>query len=365
MTIQEICSCFNLGGKYVSCKELTTGNINCTYHVKFIRDGEKKSYILQRINKTVFKEPEKVMENIVRVTDYVRQNIIKKGMSTKKFVLRAFVDKEDENKPYVIDNFGDYWRCYRFIPGSTTYDTCDDLDIIERAGTAFGRFQNCLDGFDASLLYETIPFFHNTIERYKALRLAIKRDPYNRLKQVQEDVEKLLSFEETACSLQRLLDEGKIPLRVTHNDTKCNNVSFDEVTGEALAVLDLDTVMPGAVAFDFGDAIRFIANTVIEDDPNVDEVALDLDKYESFTKGFIGEVKNTLTDFEKQTMNIGVLAMTVELSVRFMTDFLLGDKYFKTKYPGHNVDRARNQIALAEDIISKQEKIDKIIKKYI
>ena len=161
------------------------------------------------------------------------------------------------------------------------------------------------------------------------------------------------------------MDEGKIPLRVTHNDTKFNNVSFDKTTGEALAVLDLDTVMPGAVAYDFGDAIRFIGNKTLEDDPDLRKVGLDLDKYEAFTKGFISELKEALTDTEKATMNLGVFAMTVELAVRFLTDYILGDVYFKTKYPGHNLDRAHNQIALAKDILEYKEEINKILAKYV
>ena len=364
MTIQEICSSFNIGGKYVSCAELSTGNINSTYRERYIRDGEEKNYILQRINKKVFVEPEKVMDNIVRVTDYIRSNIMEKGLSTKKFVLRAFVSKSD-GRPFVIDSDGEYWRCYRFIANSETYDTSDNLTVIERVGQAFGRFQNCLDGFDAKSLYISIRDFHNTKVRYKAFLDAVNENPCDRLKLVKEEVDALIEMQEQACLLQDYLDAGKIPLRVTHNDTKCNNVSFDKTTHEALAVLDLDTVMPGAVAHDFGDAVRFIANTLIEDDPDVERVKLDLNKYEAFTKGFVQEVKDKLEDKEKETLNLGVFAMTVELAVRFLTDYLLGDKYFKTKYPGHNVDRARNQIALAKDIINKKSEMDKIINKYL
>lgn len=364
MTIKEICESFNINGKYVSCDVVSTGNINCTYKVKYFRDGEEKNYALQRINKLVFTEPERVMDNIVRVTQYIRENIIKQGLSTKKFVLRAFLSKETK-QPFVIDDHGDYWRCYRFINNSETYDTCDDLGIIERAGVAFGRFQNCLEGFDAESLYITIPDFHNTIKRYKALHLAVERDEFKRVSKVRQEIDALFEIEEQACQLQKLLDCGDIPLRVTHNDTKCNNVSFDKTTGEALAVLDLDTVMPGAVAHDFGDAIRFIANTLIEDDPDVDGVALDVVKYQAFAKGFLSQVKNSLTAMEKRTLNLGVLAMTAELAARFLTDYLNGDKYFKTKYPGHNLDRTRNQIALSLDVMSKMDLMDEIIEKYL
>lgn len=364
MTIQDICASFDIGGRYVRCKELSTGIINCTYHVEYFRDGMRKDYIVQRINTEVFKEPKKLMSNIIKVTDYVRQNVIKKGLSTKRFVLRAFLTKKDR-KPFLIDEAGGYWRCYRYIQNSTTYDSVDDLKIIERVGQAFGRFQDCLEGFDAKCLFTTIPDFHNTPKRYKAFYYAVKKNPKKRVKFVEKEIEELRYYEERASLLQRYLDEGRIPLRVTHNDTKCNNVSFDKDTGEALAVLDLDTVMPGAVAYDFGDAIRFIANTALEDDPDTEKVSLDLKKYEAFTKGFIGELKDDLTDFEKETINLGAFTMTVELAVRFLTDYLQGDKYFKTNYPGHNLDRARNQLALAKDILKKTDHIDKILRKYI
>jgi hypothetical protein len=193
----------------------------------------------------------------------------------------------------------------------------------------------------------------------------VSEDPCGRVESVREELDAIFGFEKDACELQRLLDNKEIPIRVTHNDTKCNNVSFDKDTGEALAVLDLDTVMPGAIAHDFGDAIRFIANTKIEDDPDVENVRLDMDKYEAFAKGFVLPVKSGLTEKEKNSLNLGVLAMTAELAVRFLTDYILGDKYFKTKYPGHNLDRTRNQIALTLDIIKNKEKIDEILKKYV
>ncbi len=363
MTIQDICACFDIGGKYLSCTELSTGNINSTYHVRYERDGERKNYIVQRINTTVFKQPKKLMDNIVRVTDYVRTNIIKKNLSTKRFVLRVFVTKKDQ-KPYFIDNFGNYWRVYRYIKDSITYDGTDDLTIIERTGQAFGRFQNCLDGFDAKTLYISIPDFHNTVKRYEDFRRVVRRNPCGRAQSVEKEISDILSMKDEACKIQKLLDSGELITRVTHNDTKSNNVAFDKNTDEALAVLDLDTVMPGAIAYDFGDAIRFIANTVIEDCPDIDKVSLDMQKYEAFAKGFVGEVKDNLTEKEKETLNLGVFTMTAELALRFLTDYLNGDKYFKTRYPGHNLDRARNQIALAKDVYEKLPQMDEVLKKY-
>ena len=364
MTIHEICSSFEIGGKYISCKELSTGIINCTYHVKYVRDGEDKNYIVQRINKSVFKDPKKLMDNIVKVTDYVRENIKRKNLSTKRFVLRVFLTK-DTHKPYFIDEKGDYWRVYRYISDSVTYDVCDDLKIIENIGLAFGRFQNCLDGFNAKSLYVPIPNFHNTPLRYKTFDKIVKKDPVKRAKLVKQEIQTLKEFEEQACVLQNYLDKDEIPLRVTHNDTKSNNVAIDKNTGEALSVLDLDTVMPGAVAYDFGDAIRFIANTCLEDDPDIEKVKLDIDKYRAFCKGFVAEIKDNLTELEKENLNLGVFTMTVELAVRFLTDYIQGDTYFKTRYPGHNLDRARNQIALAKDILNKKQEMDNILSEYI
>ncbi len=363
MTIFDVCASFDVGGKYIGCKELSTGNINSTYQVEYVRDGVKKYYIVQRINTHVFSEPEKLMDNIVRVTKYVHDIIQDDGLSTRKFVLHVFFTKS-EGKPYFVDDVGQYWRCYRYIPDSETFDSTEDLDIIRRVGEAFGRFERCLDGFDASTLHITIPDFHNTPKRFKALHAAVSSDPFGRVAKVSDEVERLFALEEKAGYLQSCLDDGSLPLRVIHNDTKCNNVTFDKNTGEALAVLDLDTVMPGAVAYDFGDAIRFIANTLVEDDPDVEKVSLDLRKYSAFAEGFIGEVKNNLTDLEKKTMNLGVFTMTVELAVRFLTDYILGDVYFKTKYPGHNYDRARNQLALAEDILKKFNQMETILQKF-
>lgn len=363
MTIKEICSSFNIQGKYVECKEISTGNINSTYEVGFIEGGQKNRYIVQRINKKVFLSPEKVMENIVKVTDFVSKKVREEGLNDNKFVLHVLHSKTDD-KPFVIDDEGEYWRCYDFIPNAVTFDATDDLKIIEHAGGAFGRFQKFLHGFDANTLYETIPNFHDTIVRYEALHQAVEQDPFDRVRKVREEIECCYELEERATKLQHLLRKEDLPLRVTHNDTKCNNVCFDKYTGEALAVLDLDTVMPGAVAHDFGDAIRFVANSLIEDDPNVEEVVIDLNKYEAFTKGFVSEIKNSITNAEKESLNLGVFAMTVELAVRFLTDYLLGDKYFKTKHPGHNVDRTRNQLALAKDMLKKSDLMDAILQKY-
>ena len=207
MTIKDICSSFSVSGKYVACKEIPTGNINSTYDVSFVDGQTTNRYIVQRINKKVFCEPEKVMDNIVRVTKYVSEKIQDKGLSKNKFVLHVLTNKVD-GKPFVIDDEGEYWRCYDFIPNAITYDATEDLTIIERAGCAFGKFQNYLEGFDASTLHVTIPKFHDTIVRFSALHDAVKLNPYGRAEKVKEEIEKCFLFEERATELQRLINGG-------------------------------------------------------------------------------------------------------------------------------------------------------------
>lgn len=362
MNIQEICAKFDVKGNYRACKELSTGNINNTFLLIYDREDGEHFYILQRINKSVFTNPEGVMDNIVKVTSYIHDNVKEAGLSTRKYVLYVF--KTLDGKDYFIDDENEYWRLYRYIPNSVTFDSTNDLEIIEKVGLAFGYFQKRLDGFDAESLFITIPDFHNTIKRFEDFKRAIKNDAFNRLSGCKKEVEELLALEEKATELQRLLERNEIPLRVTHNDTKANNVCFDKDTKEALAVLDLDTVMPGAVAFDFGDAVRFIASNTEEDDPNLSAVRIDFDKYRAFTKGFVS-VSTHLTKKEKETLNLGVLAMTVELAIRFLGDYINGDTYFKVKYPGHNFDRARNQLTLSKDIVKNYDKLQSILFEYL
>ena len=362
MTIKEICALFELDGKYVSCSEIPTGNVNSTYEVEFINGEKREKYVLQKINRTAFKNPPEVMENIVRVTEHIRKKV--GDQREHSDVLQAFVARKKE-RYYIIDDHDEYWRCYRFIDNAVTHDVMDSLDKVYEVGVAFGQFQNYLQDFDAGVLHTTIPDFHNTIKRFEAFHRAVELNPRNRVRKVVEQIDDLIALEKKACELQKDIDQGQIPCRVTHNDTKCNNVCFDKDTEKALAVLDLDTVMPGAVAHDFGDAIRSIASTIVEDDPRVEEVALDLEKYRAFTKGFVSQVKDVLNEREKKTLNLGVIAMTVEVAVRFLTDYLLGDVYFKTKYPGHNVDRATNQIALAKNMVENFDKMQEILQEYV
>ena len=247
-----------------------------------------------------------------------------------------------------------------------TFDEkADDLGIIEESGKAFGEFQTYLSDYEADALFIAIPHFHNTVNRYRIFKEAIKNDFADRKMGVESEINDFLAFEDLATQMYMMQKSGELKLRVTHNDTKSNNVLFDVNTHEHLAVIDLDTVMPGLCGFDFGDAIRFTANAAAEDEKDLDKVYLDMDKYRAFTKGFVGVVGKSLTEAEIDTLALGALTMTVECGMRFLTDYLDGDKYFGIKYPEHNLDRARCQLKLAKDMVSKLDEMKAIVKEYI
>lgn len=360
--IEDICRQFGLEGDFKYFETLKNGHINSSYKVYFYRDGEMKDYCLQRINSYVFKNPVEVMENISTVTEYIREKIKATGVTAKRHVLHFQLSLN--GKYYYVGPYGGFWRCSRFIGNSVTYNQTDNPVVIEEAGKAFGDFQLRLADFPVKKLFITIPHFHNTIMRYDAFSEAVENDTAKRAKFVKKEIEEYLALKDIATEMYKMQRRGELPLKVTHNDTKCNNVLFDKTTGEYLCVIDLDTVMPGLVGFDFGDAIRFIANTACEDERNLSLVGLDLKKYEAFTKGFIGKLKDVLSDNEKNTLYLGAITMTLECGLRFLTDYLNGDVYFKTDYAEHNLDRSRCQLALAKDMLNKQEEMKSIIAKY-
>lgn len=360
MEIKQICDIFRIKGELKEYSAIKTGNINKTYKVTYEDNGKTFDYIVQDINKFVFKAPEHIMENIKGVTEHISKKYDEQ--ESEKYVL-DFLQTED-GVNFFIDDDDRFLRAYRFIPRSVTYDTFDDLGVLENAGAAFGRFQMQLADFDASSLHEIIPNFHNTASRYEALEASASKDICGRLEEVKELYDALISNKDTATSLVKMLSDGSIPLRVTHNDTKCNNVLFDFETGEPLAVIDLDTVMPGLTAYDFGDAIRFAANTAQEDEPDLSLVGLDLKKYEAFTAGFVKQTSSAMTEQELETLYLGPIVMALELAARFLTDYLDGDKYFKCNYEKHNLVRAKCQAHLAMDMIGKAEITKQIIKKY-
>ncbi len=360
--IREVCKRFGLQGEYVGFQIINSGHINSTYKVTFFRDNQNKDYILQKVNTYVFQDPVAVMDNISSVTEFIRRKIKETQATAKRNVLHY--STSEDGVYYTETEDGGFWRCYRYIDDSVCFVQTDDLRVIEESGVAFGKFQLYLADYPVEKLNIVIPHFHNTVRRYQALRDAIEDNAAGRLGAIAEDIAGYMQYEEIATRCYRLQKQGVLPLRVTHNDTKTSNVLFDKNTLDLLSVIDLDTVMPGLVAFDFGDAIRAAASTAKEDERDLSKVALDIQKYEAFTKGFVGAVKNSLTDKEKQTLALGAVAMTLECGVRFLTDYINGDKYFKIHYPDQNLVRARCHLVLAKDMIAKLDQMQRIVDIY-
>ena len=360
--IKEVCEKFSIDGEYHSCEVVNSGHINTTYLVKYFRHGELKNYILQRVNTYVFRDPVGVMNNISSVTEFIRAKIKQKQTTAKRNVLHYSQTGEGLFYTYMPD--GGFWRCCRYIDDSVCFEHTDNLRVIEESGIAFGEFQMYLSDYPVEKLSIAIPHFHNTIMRYETFRKSVEKDEKARVARVQDVIDDYLALEEIATKPYKLQRQGVLPLRVTHNDTKTSNVLFDARTLEHLSVIDLDTVMPGLVAFDFGDAIRVGASTCDEDEHDLDKVLIDMEKYEAFTRGFVGQVGGFLTDDEKKSLALGAVAMTVECGVRFLTDYLDGDKYFKVHYGYQNLARAKCQLKLAKDMIAHLDEMQAIVEKY-
>lgn len=352
----EVGEAFRIPGPFFSYEEIKVGNVNHTYKVNYIRDdgtgmAKIKSYLVQRVNTYAFQRPVELMKNIDRVTEHIRM----KHPDSKYLHFHHTAD----GRNYLFDEDG-FWRLSNYVP-SVTYDTCSDLSVVRSAGEAFGHFQMMLADFDAGSLYYTIPDFHDTRKRYRKLREDMESDPCGRVAEVRAELDWLLAVEDKACALTDMFNRGELPLRVTHNDTKINNVLFDEKTREALVVIDLDTVMPGLVGHDFGDAIRFAANFVEEDSLRDDEAGVNLNVYWAFAEGFLKQTAATLTEKEVQTLGLSCFALACELATRFLDDYIVGDKYFKIKSTKHNLVRTRCQIALAKDMLVKMDAMNAIV----
>ena len=353
--LAEVGEYFRLPGKVYSYTTMKSGNINATYCVAFRReDATLKSYIFQRINTRVFKNPVEIMENIDRVTEHIRAK--KEGGVSLHFHHSA------GGLNYMLDDENAFWRVMNYID-SETYDISDDLSVIYETGVAFGQFQLRLSDFDGSALHETIPNFHNTKKRLDDLFAAASRNAAGRADVVAAELAYIASVREQAERLSVAFARGEFPARVTHNDTKCNNVLFDKKTKKPLVVIDLDTVMPGMSMYDFADAARFICSTAEEDEPDTYKVAFDLAKFEALARGYVGTLRAHVTPAEIDTLAEATFAITVEIAARFLSDYLDGDVYFKIRYPDHNLVRARTQIALAKSIFAHREAMEEIIRR--
>ena len=343
----------------VSVEPYGSGHINHTYLAKM---SEGRKYILQGINTTIFKNTDELMENILHVTSFLREEISRTGGDPKRGTLTVVMTKDGSS--YYTDEDGSKWRVYEFIEGAQTFDAVESKEDFYQSAVAFGKFQAQLANFPAETLHETIPNFHNTKSRYLDFEAAVKADACGRAASVAAEIEFVRSRKAFAATLVDMQERGDLPLRVTHNDTKLNNVLFDRETGKHLAVVDLDTVMPGLSVNDFGDSIRFGATYAAEDETDLSRVNFEPELFECYTKGFLGECGLLLTENEKKMLPVGAMMMTFECGMRFLTDYLNGDVYFKIHRENHNLDRCRTQFKLVSDMEAARGLMDSIVEKY-
>lgn len=359
--IIKILEAFDIKGKLVKIENNNTGNINKTYVAEYENNSKKKKYLVQKINSKVFTEPFKLMKNIEGVTTFLKKELNSLNDTTHQVL--EVVKTKDGKSLYVLDE-GDtrqYYRVYEFIENSISYDFSTDYEIVKNTGRAFGNFQRLLKDYPMQMLEETIKDFHNTGKRYEKLLSDIIIDPENRAISVAEEIVTILKRSSIVNDITDRLGSS-IPLRVTHNDTKVNNVMMNKSTGDYLAVIDLDTVMPGSMLFDYGDGIRSTASHSSEDETNLDEVYLDMNLFKAYTDGYMSEMAKCLTKDELEFMGQSIRIITLELAIRFLNDYINGDTYFRIDYPTHNLDRARNQLKLVKDIEEKMDLINDYIK---
>ncbi len=354
---------FGITGPDIKTVQITNGNINDTYWINLGGNRPKAlAYLLQRINHNVFKTPEQVMENIINLTAFLREKIRDEGGDPARETLH-FLPTLDGNYLYHSPK-GDYWRICYYIKGARTYQTAQNPKHLYYAGKAYGKFLRLLSDYPAQSLYETIPGFHNTPKRVTSLIEAVNNDPVNRAVNAKKEIDFLLKRQDIASLVVDMLDENLIPTRVTHNDTKFNNVLIDKKSGVGICVIDLDTVMPGAALYDFGDAIRSGANPGGEEALDSDEVKLDLELFEQYTRGYLEQAACTLSKTEIDFLAFSARLITFELASRFLADHINGDKYFKTENESQNLRRAKNQIKLLHDMEQKFDIMNNIVQKH-
>jgi hypothetical protein len=358
----EVVSNFQFEGSYVGAEPIVAGHINDTYRVDYDSNGLVKHYILQRINRYVFANPEGMMRNIQLVTNHISAKILAAGGDAQRETL-SLIPTVAENS-YLETNEGECWRGYRFIDNARTYDRVEDILQAYHAGAAFGKFLSWLSDFPLHRLIETIPDFHHTRKRFETFVNTVEKDELNLAHTVAAEIAFILQREREASLLVDAYQAGDLLLRITHNDTKLNNVMIDNLTGKDVCVIDLDTVMPGLALYDYGDAIRSITNTAAEDEQELSKIKFDLQVFEAYTRGYLEAVGEVLSAREKELLAISAILMTLECGMRFLTDHLQGDRYFKVMRPGHNLDRCRTQMRMVVEMEEQQEMMQRTIEKY-
>jgi hypothetical protein len=360
----EIVSHFMFEGEFVKTVPYGFGHINDTYAAYFNTvDGLTNRYILQRVNHHIFKEPEKLIQNIKVVTEHLRQKIIAEGGDPDRGTLNLIPTSSDDF--FYKSEKGNFWRGYTFIENAKTYQIPKNRDHVYSAAKAFGNFLRMMDDFPVDQLNETIPHFHNTKKRFQAFQEAVLNDIYNRAQFAHDEIDFVIQRENDSSVFIDNIEQGKLPLRVTHNDTKFNNVLIDDDTGEGVCVIDLDTVMPGLSLYDFGDAIRSLANTAEEDEQDLSKVNFSPVIYDSFSQGFLDSTREYLTPLEIDFLAFSARLMTLENGIRFLEDYLNGDNYFKIQRENHNLDRCRTQFKLVSDMERENDQMKKVIQSYM
>ena len=361
--LSEVLEAFDFGNPVVGAMRFGYGHINDTFCVHTQpKDDPCACFILQRMSSAAFKRPDQLMQNIIGVTEYLGKQIVANGGDRSREAMEVIRPKNGAD--FYTDSQGGAWRVYPFVEDIMCCQTADTPELFAAAGRAFGRFQKMLDGYPADTLFETIPNFHNTEDRLAKLKDAIAADAFGRVKDCQAEIDFVMAREKDCSVALQALRDGILPLRVTHNDTKLNNILIDKKTGEGICVIDLDTVMPGLSINDFGDSIRFGANHCAEDEKDLSKMFIDLDLFDAYAKAYLEGAEGTLTDAEVEYMPWGAKLMTLECGIRFLTDYLVGDTYFRTHREGQNLDRCRTQFKLVADMEAHWDEMNASVAKY-
>jgi len=361
--LDRICAAFDCPGTWISSCPIPSGHINDTYCSEFDESGRRIKYVNQRINHLVFREPELLMENIERVTRFARERIAASGGDPDRESLTIIPTRD--GKSFHRTPEGTYWRMFRFIDGARTYDRVEDIRHVYSASKAFGNFQKMLARLPGERLHETIPDFHHTRKRYDAFLASVEFDPSGRAAAVKPEIDFVLAREGDCGVVVDGLASGRLPERVTHNDTKLNNVMIDDRTGEGICVIDLDTVMQGSILYDFGDSVRLGAATAAEDERDLEKVGFDIEMFDRLAAGYLDAARDFLVPAETDLLAFSGKLLTLECGIRFLTDHLKGDVYFKIHRPGHNLDRARTQFKMVAEMESRMDEMAGVVRKYL
>ena len=357
--LKQVLPSFHIAGEQLSVYPLKRGHINDTFVSEWLVDGQQKKFVHQRVNHHVFKNVPALMENVLRITEHVCAKL--EGQSTNERGL-VLVQSEEGNW-FSRDSEGNFWRTYEYVADSESSYVCESAALARKAADMCGRFQMHISDLDPAEFHETIPEFHNTVLRYAALRQAVDQADSDRVSYAAREILFALDREEQGSRIVRELKSGVLPARVTHNDLKFNNVMFDVRTGEAVAIVDLDTCMPGSILYDFGDLVRNSSVPANEDEANLSKVFMDISFFEALVEGYFGQVGPVVTEAEWDLISFAPRLMTLTIGVRFLTDYLNGDVYFKTDYPDHNLVRAKNQFKIIRSMEEQSEAMDSIVER--